>query len=131
MRSLGVLVGIPELDRGVHVKNAVIMAPGDDLAAIDVPGQIDQEISLGKMLAENGGKILGRDPDVLEMNSLRCPWLEGLLVWVEVEDRDVIQRHLDVLQKDRKSASGDSAEAEKYDAVAEGQFVTHFYWTLN
>jgi hypothetical protein len=106
------------------------MAPGDDLAAIDVPGQVDQEITLGEMLAENSGKILGRDPDVLEMDSLRSPWLESLLVGVEVEDRDVIQRHLDMLQKDGKSASGNSAEAEKYDTVAEGQFLTHFYWTL-
>ena len=130
MRSLGVLVGVPEFDRGVHVQNAVIMAPGDDLAAIDVPGQVDQEIPLGEMLAENSGKILGRDPDVLEMDSLRSPWLESLLVGVEVEDRDFVQRHLDMLQKDGKSASGNSAEAEKYDTVTEGQFVTHFYWTL-
>ena len=38
-------VGIPELHGRVDVQHAMVVAPLHDLAAIDVPGQIDEEIA--------------------------------------------------------------------------------------
>jgi hypothetical protein len=45
-------VGVPQLGRGVDVEDAVVVAPLQDLAGVDVPGQVDQQVAGGQVLAE-------------------------------------------------------------------------------
>ena len=45
MLVIAAVVGIPDLDRGVHVQNAAVVAPLEDFAAVDVPGQVDDQVA--------------------------------------------------------------------------------------
>ena len=45
-------VRVPHFDRRVDVQHAVVVAPLEDLAAVDVPGQVDQQIARREVLAK-------------------------------------------------------------------------------
>ena len=57
--SLAPCVGVPQLDRGVDVEHAVVVAPLQDLAAVDVPGQVDQQVAGGDVLASSEPRFSG------------------------------------------------------------------------
>ena len=42
-RGLDIRIRIPGFHRGVDIEDIVVMAPLHDLAAVDVPGNIDQQ----------------------------------------------------------------------------------------
>ena len=48
----GAGVRVPDLDRRVEVEHAAIVAPLEDLAAVDVPGQVDQQVAGREVLGQ-------------------------------------------------------------------------------
>ncbi len=46
---LGVFVRIPEFDRRIEIEHAMVVAPADDFAAVDVPGQVNEQIAGSNM----------------------------------------------------------------------------------
>ena len=50
-RALGVLVRVPQLDGGVHVEHAAVVAPLEDVAAVNVPGQVNQQVACFQIFA--------------------------------------------------------------------------------
>ena len=46
MLAVGVAVRVPDLDRRVDVEHAVVVAPLQQLAAVDVPGQVDEQVAV-------------------------------------------------------------------------------------
>jgi hypothetical protein len=121
MSTLGVFVGIPEFHRGVDVENPVIMAPRNDFAAVDIPSEIDEQITLGKILTQNRANVFGSNLFLFKMDSLGCPRSKGFLVGLKIKNCDFIQRHLDVFEKYGESATGNGSEAEKNDTISEGK----------
>ena len=60
MLVAGARVRVPELHRRVDVQHAVVVAPLHDLAAVDVPGQVDEEVAGREMLAEQRAQVVLR-----------------------------------------------------------------------
>jgi hypothetical protein len=84
-------IGIPELYRRVHVKDAPVVAPLDDLATINIPGQIDEEVSRREVLSQQASQILRGDSVLDEGHALLDPWLQSRLVWLKVHDGDALR----------------------------------------
>jgi hypothetical protein len=124
---LGPGVGVPDLDRGVDVEDAVVVAPLQDLAGVDVPGQVDEDVAGAQVLPQQAGHVLARHPLVRELHALPQPGLERVAPVLEVHHRDVPGRHADVLHQDGQRALGHGAVAHEEDALAE---VDHVPGTL-
>ena len=112
-------VRVPDLDRRVDVEHAVVVAPLDDLAAVDVPGQVDQQVARRHVLGQQRAHILGRNTILDQRHSLLDPRPERGLVGVEFEDRDLARMDLKVLEQNRNRAARYGAETDKQDTLAE------------
>ena len=99
----GAGVRVPNFHRRVQIEHAAIVAPLEDLAAVDVPGQVDQQIARRDVLRQLRAEILRRDPLPDEADALGGPGLQRLRAVLEIQDRDVLQRDAEVLQ--RRSAA--------------------------
>ena len=70
-------VRVPNLHRRVQIEHPLIVTPLDDLAAVDVPGQIDQEIAGRHVFTQFGSQVLRRDLPPDEADALADPGLQG------------------------------------------------------
>ena len=114
---VGAGVRIPELHRRVDVQHAVVVAPLDDLAAVDVPGQIDQEIAGREMLAEKRAQVVRGDALLDEAHALRDPRRERGLVGLELHDRDLRRLDVDVLDENGQGASRDETKTHEQNTI--------------
>ena len=121
MGPLRMLVGIPELDRRVEIEHAVVVAPLHDLAAVDVPCKVDEQVARGEVLAEQVAEILRRHLVADERDTLLDPRPQRRLVGLEVEDRDAAWIDLDVVEEHRQRAAGDGTEADEENAFVEDE----------
>src|SRR5262249_5089659 len=113
-------IRVPEFDGSVDVEDTVVMAPLHDLTTVDVPGQVDEEITFREMTSEQGAQILRGNPVLDEGHAPLEPRLEGRFVRLEVHNGDPQWINLDVVHQNWQRASRDGAEAEKQDAFIEG-----------
>ena len=112
-------VGIPQLGRRVDVLHAVVVAPLEDLAGVDVPRQVDDEVAAAGVLREETTHVLARHAVAHEAHAFRRPARELRGTILEIHDRDVTGRHLEVLEKDRERALRDRAVTDEQDALVE------------
>ena len=54
-RSVG--IGLPELDAGIEIPNSIVVAPLDDFDAVDVPGEVHQDVVRTQMGTQDVAKI--------------------------------------------------------------------------
>ena len=83
-------VGIPELHRRVHVKDAAVVAPLHDFAAIDIPRQIDEQVSGGEVLPQQAPQVFRRHAILDESHALLDPGLQSGVVWLKIDDGDAL-----------------------------------------
>ena len=112
-------VRVPDLDGGVDVEDAVVVAPLQDLAGVDVPRQVDQDVAFGHVLAEQLVHVLLSHPVAHVTDAVRGPLPELLLLALEVDHGDIFRGHLDVLEQDGQRAFGDGAVADEQYLFAE------------
>ena len=93
------------------------MTPLEDLAAVDVPGQVDQQIAGRHVLGQFRAQILRRDPPPDEADALAGPGLQRLRAVLEIQDRDVLQRDAEVFEEDRQRALGHGPVAQEQNAL--------------
>ena len=134
-RALGrMLVGpagvrIPQLGRGVDVEHAVVVAPLQDLAGVDVPGQVDQQVARRQMLAQQRGPDC---PACTRSRTKRTPEFgpgpQLRRAVLEIHDRDVCRRNLDQLEEDRQRALGHRAVADEEDFFGESDHGSRECW---
>ena len=117
---LRMLVGVPEFDRRVEVEHAVVVAPLHDLAAVDVPGEVDEQVARGEVLAEQVAEVVRRHLVLDERDALLDPRPQRRLIGLEVDDRDAARIDLDVIEEHRERAAGDGTEADEENAFVEG-----------
>ena len=120
----GMLVGragvrVPNLHRRVQIEHPSIVTPLDDLAAVDVPGQIDQEIAGRHVFPQFGAQILRRDLPPDETDALADPRLQRVRTVLEIHDRDVLKRDAEVFQEDRQRTLGHGPVAQEQNAFVE------------
>ena len=119
--ALRMLVGVPEFDRRVEIEHAVVVAPLHDLAAVDVPGEVDEQVAGGEVLAEQVAEVVWRHLVADERDALLDPRPQRRLVGLEVEDRDAAWVDLDVVEEHRQRAAGDGTEADEENAFVEDE----------
>ena len=87
---------------------------------VDVPGEVDQDVAVADVLLRAACPCCPRSPGRARSGR---PWRSTCLSFaalvLEIHDRDVLRRHLDVLEEDRQGALGDRAVADKEDLVFE------------
>ena len=77
---LGSGVRIPELHRGVDIEDAPVVAPLHDFAAVDVPRQVDKQVSGGNVLAQQAAHVFGCDSILDKRHALLDPWLQRFVI---------------------------------------------------
>ena len=97
-------VGVPHLHRRVDIQHALVVAPLEDVAAVDVPRQVDDEIPGRDVLAQQRTQILRRHAIPDEGHALLDQGLQRRLVWLKVHDGDVRGIDADVLQQNGQRA---------------------------
>ena len=122
-------VRIPQLHRRVDVQHAVVVAPLHDLAAVDVPGQVDQEVAGRQMLAEERAHVLFGDALLDEGHAALDPGPERRLVRSEIHDGDALRIDVDEAQKNGQRASRDGPETNEQDSVRKGQHPVCDPWS--
>ena len=113
----GPRVRVPELHRRVEIQDAVVVAPLNDLAAVDVPGEIDEEVAGRQMFGEERVQVLRRHLLLHEVHALFDPRLQRRVIGLELHDRDLRRLDVDVLHEDRQRAPGHEAKAHEQDPI--------------
>ncbi len=90
-------IGVPDLNRRVHVQDAVVVAPLKDRAAVDVPGKVNQQPAGLKVIGEDLAEVFRSDFPLEKPQPPRCPRLELLCLVLEIDDRDILERYIHVL----------------------------------
>src|SRR5215468_3698930 len=97
------------------------MAPLNDLAAVDVPGQVDEEIAGGDVLSKQRPQALRCDAVLDERHALLEPGEECRLVRLEVHDGDLLRRNLHVLEENGQRTSRYRTKPNKENAPIKGE----------
>ena len=97
----------------------MVAAPLQDLERVDVPGEVDQQVAGADVLREQLAHVVLGDAVAHEADALGGPRLQLGRAVLEIHDRDVLRRHLDVLEEDRQGALGDRAVTDEEDFVFE------------
>ena len=67
------VVGVPHLDGRIDVQHAVIVTPGENLATVDVPGQVDEQVARREVLTQDRTEILRCDLPANKRHALAGP----------------------------------------------------------
>ena len=112
-------VRIPQFGRRVHVEHAMIVAPLQDLAGVDVPCEVDEQVAGRKVFAEPRSQILAGDAIAHETHAPGGPLCQLGRPVPEIHHRDVPRRHPDQLEDDRQCAFRHRAVAHEENSVLE------------
>src|SRR5262245_28640805 len=99
------------------------MTPLHDLATINVPCEIDQEIARRNILAQQRVQILRRDPIPDEGHPSFEPGLQRCLVWLEVHDGNFFRIDPDVLEQNGHRAPCNGAKTDEQDSIWESEHL--------
>src|SRR5262249_15982362 len=96
------------------------VAPLHDLATVDVPRQVDEQIAVRQMARQQVAHIVRGDPVLDEGHSALQPWPQCRLVRLEIHNGDAPWIDPYMVQKDRQRAPRNGSEAQEQDAFLEG-----------
>src|SRR5208337_4933158 len=107
--SIALTERVPGFHGRVHVQHVVVMAPLDNLAAVDVPGKIQEKAAPGQGFGEDGTKVFRGDLpfQITEAPGRIC--LEVLGFILKIYKRDILKRYIDVPKQDGERALGHGA----------------------
>ena len=103
-RVLGVPVRVPQFDRRVDVKDAAVMAPLEDFATVNVPGQVNQEVAGRQIFAQQRAQVVTRHALAGELHAALQPRRQHTAAVFEIHDGDVGTRGLEVFDQDGEGA---------------------------
>ena len=120
-RALGVFVGVPQLDRRVDVEHAAVVAPLEDFAAVNVPGQVNQQVAGLQIFAEQRAHVLARHALARELHAALQPRRQHAAAVFEIHDGDVGARRLEMFDEDGEGALRHGPVTDEQDFVFEFQ----------
>ncbi len=94
-------VRVPFLDRGIHVENLILMTPGEHIKRVDIPRKIDDHASGRNVFGKRSRDIDGAELFLRVADAFFDPRREFLALVGEIEDRNILVRNTDMLEKDR------------------------------
>jgi hypothetical protein len=121
----GPSVGVPSLDRRVDIQDAVLVAPLEQLAAVDVPRQVHQQVPRPQEPAQQGPQVFRGHPLADEADALGRPRPQGLRRVLEVQHRKVLQGDLHVPDEDWQGAARHRAESQEQHLAVELEHRRH------
>ena len=110
-------VGVPKLHGGIQVQHPVVVAPLQDFAAVDVPGQVHQQVPGAQVAAQEVPQVPRGDPVLDEGDPLPGPFMDCLAPILEIHHRNLRRRHLQVLEQERQGAGSHRATAQHEDSM--------------
>jgi hypothetical protein len=119
VQILGGAVRIPEFNRCIDVKHAMVVTPLNNLGAIDVPGQVDKQVPRGKVATQQQTQVIRPDSILHKRHALPEPWFERGVALLKVHDGDAVRRYLDVLHEDWQRTARYSAKTHEQDPLVE------------
>ncbi len=110
-------VGIPELYRRVHIEDAPVVAPLHDFATIDIPRQVDEEVSGRDVLSQQVPQVLRRHAILDESHALLDPRLQSVVVWLKIYDGDVLGIDTEVFDQNGQRATRYCSKTDEQDSI--------------
>ena len=110
-------VGIPELHRRVHIEDAPVVAPLHDFAAIDIPRQVDQQVSGREVLSQQAPHVLRRHAVLDEGHALLDPGLQSGVVWLKVHDGDPLGIDTEVFDQNGQRTTRHRSKTDEQDSI--------------
>ena len=110
-------VGIPELHRRVHIEDAPVVAPLHDFATIDIPRQVDEEVSGREVLSQQAPQVLRRHAILDESHALLDPGLQRGIVWLKVYDGDALGIDAEVFDQNGQRATRHRSKTDEQDSI--------------
>ena len=92
-----VSVRVPFLNRGIHVKHLIVMAPVEYIHAAYIPCQVYKKPARRDILRELPRHVERGDADLGVMDALIGPFLQILTHVDEIDEGDILIRNLDML----------------------------------
>ena len=117
MLVLGSGVRIPELYRRVHIEDATVVAPLHDFATIDIPRQVDQQVSVRDVLSQQASQVLRSHAILDESHALLDPGLQSVVVWLKVNDGDALGIDAEVLDQNGQRATRYRSKTDEQDSI--------------
>src|SRR5262249_3279279 len=84
---------------------------------VDVPREVDQEITSGEVFTEKRSEIVSRDAIPDKCNALAKPRLESRLILDEIHDADELRINANVTQKNGQRAPCDRSKSHEQDSM--------------
>jgi hypothetical protein len=98
----------------------VVVAPLDQVAGVDVPGEVDQQVAGAELPGQGGAEVVWRDPVAGQARAGLQQVGVGDGAVVEVQHGQLGQVHVQVAQQQRLQAARHRAAAEQQQPSAEG-----------
>jgi hypothetical protein len=95
------------------------MAPGYNLATVDVPRQVDEQVTRAQKPTQHLAEISRRDLLANELHSLFRPRFQLPSAVLQVNYSYVRQRHSQVFRQDRQCTLGDGSKTDHQYSLAE------------
>src|SRR5262249_24673935 len=92
-----------------------------DLTAVDVPGQVNEEIIRLQMLFETGIQIVGRNAASHKGHALFDPGPQRAFIRLEIHYGDTLWIDMDGSQQNRERTARDRTETDEQDSVRKCQ----------
>ena len=120
MCSFCVLIRIPELNRCIEVECSVVMAPANDLTAVDVPSKINEEVTFANMACKYFVKIFWTDLFLNKSYTLFGPWAKSFFIGGKINNCYPSWVNFNVAKKDWKCTASDESKANEQNFVIKG-----------
>jgi hypothetical protein len=95
------------------------MTPLQDFAGVNVPSQVNQEVAGTELPTQQRAHIFPRDPLVRELHAALDPRRQRCLAILEIQDRDVLGRRVEMSDQNGQGALRDRAVADKQNFIFE------------
>ena len=97
----------------------MVVAPLEEFAGVNVPCEVDDEITGADVFAQERAHIFARNALAHELHPALDPRREQRFAVFKIHDRDVFRRGLEVFKKDGERALSDRAVTDKQDFILE------------
>ena len=117
MRRGQILVGVPQLNAGVEIANAVIATPLQDRGVVDVPGKVEQQVAISDPGRKELVEVVGGDLVLLIGHARRDRIGDAGTVVDHVDDRDALRIDLQIADQQWHRALGTGTTAQHQNAL--------------
>jgi hypothetical protein len=118
-------VRIPQFDRRVDVKDVVLVAPGQQIGATDIPSQIDDQIAGSRMPRQLLGHSPGHDLFLDEVQPALEVSLKSTATIDHIQHRDPVTGDWQMFEHERERTPRHTSAPQHQNPTVKGNPSTH------